>query len=419
MKKTIRGFTSFLIIIGLVLGIPVGTDVIAASSGAPSVQAEISISVINNFGEDPATERNFTWDTPPTIKTGLIEYCPRTKFKGFNSNNIIETPALSYESKTDAGSRMIHKISLDNLKPGTEYVYRIRNDNGTVSPQGTFQTAGKKPEQFTFIQITDTQGSNAKDYRLWANTLDKALQKFPDTRFLIHTGDMVDDGQKISQWDLFSDAVKPELMNLPIEPVVGNHEATNKNGTNTNEKNFTDKYSLPDETGTGAPSGTVYSFDYGDAHIAVLNTECSSDNLKKEGDWLQSDMAKSDKPWKIIALHRGLYGATYDSAAIRKIWSPIFDKAGIDLVLQGHDHNYVRTFPMKSEKKVKTGKGTVYLTADSGGVKFYPKKWRSWQAVDLQPNTQMYIAVTVDKDKMVVEAYDVNNNLKDTFTLKK
>jgi Predicted phosphohydrolases len=421
MIRILKRLISFLIITYLVFGIPISTDVLAISASAPiaTAQQSTSISVVNNFGEDPKTERNFTWNTLQKIKTGFIEYCPKDEFQSFNDHNVIIVTAQSYESKNDTDCRMIHKVSLKNLKPGTEYIYRVGNGTDIISPQGTFKTAEKNSDQFTFIQITDTQGSNAKDYKVWENTLDNALKKFPDAKFLLHTGDMEDNGQKISQWDLFSDAVKSELMNLPIEPAVGNHEVLNKNGTNLNAKNFIDKFNLPEETGTGAPSGTIYSFDYGNAHIAVLNTECSSDNLKKEGDWLKSDMEKSDKPWKIVALHRGLYGATYDSSTIRKAWAPIFDQAGIDLVLQGHDHNYVRTFPMNNNTKVQAGKGTVYITADSGGVKFYPQKWRSWQAVDLQPYRQMFVAVTISKSKLVIEAYDVNDTLKDTLTLNK
>jgi len=306
---------------------------------------------------------------------------------------------------------------LKNLKPGTTYVYQVGNGTDLISTQGTFRTASEQPEPFTFLQITDTQGANSKDYSVWRHTLDIALNAFPDARFLLLTGDMVDNGQEIEQWDLFTDAVKSEFMSLPIEPVVGNHEAINDNGTNPDNKNFIDRFNLPIIMGTGAPSGTVYSFDYGYAHIAVLNTECSSNNLNKEADWMKADMDNSDKPWKIVALHRGPYGATYDSAVVRNALTPAFDEAGIDLVLQGHDHNYIRTYPMKNKIKAPVGKGTVYITPNSGGVKFYPVKPRFWQAVDLQSYTQMFLAVTVDKNTLKVQAYDVNNKLIDTLNL--
>jgi hypothetical protein len=208
-------------------------------------------------------------------------------------------------------------------------------------------------------------------------------------------------------------------MGLAILPVLGNHDALNKNNTNANGKNFTDRFNLPKELDTGAPAGTVYSFDYGDAHIAVMNTQCGSLNLKKQAEWLKKDMAASQKPWKIVALHRGPYGATYDSTDIRKAWVPTFDTLGIDLVLQGHDHNYLRTYSMKNGVKVKAGEGTLYLTGNSGGVKFYPTKARSWQAIDLQPNIQMYIAIKASKSTMKIEAYDVKNTLIDSLTINK
>lgn len=386
---------------------------------AKSLKVIDSVSVVNNFGKDPKTEHNFTWYTASSIKNGAVEYCPKDQFNGFDKTNIMKAYARNYETKTDADTRMIHKVELNNLKPGTEYVYRVELDSDGVSPQGMFKTAEQDSGKFTFINITDTQGDTAKDYNIWKNTLDKAIEQFPDARFLVHTGDMVDDGQRIKQWELAVNAVKDELMNLIVVPVVGNHEVLNKNRTNTDEKNFTDWFNLPVEQDTGVPAGTVYSFDYGSAHIAVMNTQCGSKNLRKQADWLRRDMAKKDKPWKIVALHRGPYGATYDTTDIRNAWAPVFDEVGIDLVLQGHDHNYVRSYPMKNKAKVKAGEGTVYMVSNSGGVKFYPQKTRSWQAVDFQPKTQMYIAVTVDGNKMEIKAYDVKDVLRDSIVLEK
>lgn len=387
-------------------------------SGAASAQTAIPKSIINTFGKDPTTGRCFTWNTAAGVKSGFVEYCIKDEFKGFDKSNIIRTAARSYEVKNDLDKRVIHKAELKNLKSGTEYVYRVGDTNG-YSEKGAFKTAERDLKSFTFINITDTQGVTVGDYAKWKNILDKALEKFPSARFLVHTGDMVDNGDKTNQWDNFTGAVKSELMDLPIVPVVGNHDVLNKNLTNYNAKDFTDRFDLPVEQDTGAPDGTVYSFDYGNAHIAVMNTQCGSDNFKKQGDWLRKDMAKTKKAWKVVALHRGPYGATYDTTDIRQAWVPVFDELGIDLVLQGHDHNYVRSYPLKKGAVVEPGKGTIYMVGNSGGVKFYPLKPRSWQEVDLQPKTQMYIAVTVSDTEMVIKAYDSKNALKDSVTIKK
>lgn len=399
------------------------TDVISTTGSQSPEQIKSLLtafkSITETFGEDPESGRNFTWITSAAVKTGVVQYCDKISFEGFDKPNVTEVTARSYITSTDADTRAVHKAQLGNLKPGTEYIYRVGDNAGGFSPQGVFKTAGPGPEQFTFINITDTQGGNPKDYGVWKNTLDKALGRFPDARFLVHTGDMVDVGQDISQWDMFTTAVQPEFLNLPVMPAVGNHEGINKNGTNKNFKNFTDRFSLPEAQDTGAPAGTVYSADYGNAHIAVMNTQCGAGSLQKQADWLRKDMKRSDRKWKIVALHRGPYGATYDTTDIRRVWTPAFDEAGVDLVLEGHDHNYMRSYPMKGNKAVQEGKGTVYIVSNTGGVKFYPAKKRSWQAVDLQPGIQMYIAVTVSDNKMVIDAYDINNTLRDSVTLSK
>ena len=385
---------------------------------APLTNPAAPFSITTNFGEDPGTGCNFTWFTSKPVKTGFVEYCKRKDFVGFDKSNIVRVEAKSTARKTDIDNRTIYKAAVNHLLPGTEYVYRVGSYGG-YSAQGTFTTAGSDPGGFTFLNITDTQGGSARDYGVWKNTLDKALSKFPDARFLVHTGDMVDAGYLAKQWDMFVGAVQGELLNLPILPVVGNHEVTNKNKTNYNAGNFIDRFNLPDARIEGVPAGTVYSVNYGDVHIAVMNTQCGTGTYKKQVEWLEKDMSSSNKPWKVVALHRGPYGATYDTTDIRKAWVPVFDKLGVDLVLQGHDHNYVRTYPMKNGKIVKAGMGTIYMVGNSGGVKYYPLVKRSWQAVGLQPKTPMYIAVTVNKTKMAINAYDSKDVLRDTVTLVK
>jgi hypothetical protein len=413
MKKILLKLSGLLILICIVYAIFVSKPMPATALDTTPT------SVINNFGKDPETQRNFTWFTSESIKTSGIEYCPKNEFMGFDKKNIIKVIDHNYKTNTDTDTFMVHKVELDKLQPGTEYVYRVGSSISGYSEQGLFRTAEQNLNSFTFINITDTQGSNAKDYALWKNTLDKALAKFPSAKFLLHTGDMTDNGGKTYQWDLFTDAAKRELLSLPIEPVVGNHEVINTNNKNKNAKNFTDRFNLPKELNTGTRQGTVYSFDYGNVHIAIMNTQCGSSNFKKQSEWLKTDMKKSNKPWKIVALHRGPYGATYDTTDIRNAWAPVFDELKIDLVLSGHDHNYVRSYPMKNNSKVKAGQGTLYMISNTGGIKFYPKKSRSWQKVNFQPYTQMYLAITTDKQQMKIGAYDIKNVLRDAITLSK
>lgn len=404
LKKLI----SIILLVIMIFSIGPGNSFALATS--------IPQNITNSFSDDAKTERNFTWTTLSTELSSSIEYCIKSEFVGFGKNNIISIPVMGYTVKTVVDKRKIYKVNLIDLKPGTEYIYRIGNSNG-YSTHSSFRTEGENSADYTFINITDTQGTTSANYAVWNNTLTSAFTKFPNASFIIHTGDMVDNGENIKQWDMALNAVKAKLMNIPIMPAVGNHDAFNKNKLNISLHSFTDRYNLPVEIGTDAPAGTVYSFDYGDAHIAVLNTEAGSKSIIKQAAWLKKDMLESSKAWKIVALHRGPYGSTYDLSDIRKALVPTFDEIGVDLVLQGHDHNYMRSKPMLGGYEVSAGKGTVYINSNSGGVKFYPAISRTWQAIDLQPKVQMYLAITVSKIKLSINAYDIKGKLYDSYIM--
>jgi len=400
---------------------PIAALLLVALSMQPCFAVGSSfISETNSFGENPATQHGFAWSTSAAVAKSWIEYCPKSAFTSFSEKSIGHVTASAYTAVNDGGKRRVFKVDLSNLQPDTDYIYRLVASDGSTSPNGIFRTAGTLAERFSFLNITDTQGADAKDYGVWGKTLSMALKQNPDARFLVHTGDIVDNGDSIAQWDEFAQAAQGMLLNLPIEPAVGNHDVLNKNKTNGSVHNFTDLFETPRNVGTGTVPGTAYSFDYSNVHIAVMNTECGASNLASQAKWLLQDMKKSNKPWKIVALHRGPYGGPHDSSDIRKIWVPAIDQAGVDLVLEGHDHNYIRTYPMKGGVAVKPGKGTVYIDSNTGGVKdYYMPVSHYWQAVDFQPGTQMYLAVTVDGSALTVKAYDVSNALIDTLRLNK
>src|SRR5665647_2256879 len=196
MKIRKLGLINILVAILILVTVSVsGNEVVFALTDTPQ-------SITSTFGKEAETMHNFTWITSKDITSGVIEYCAKDEFTGFGQKNIQTAGASSYGTNTDTDARMIHKVELRNLNSGTDYVYRV----GTIwsyGPQGVFRTAGNEPNGCSFLNITDTQGYTAKDYAIWENTIDKALNNFPQARFLIHTGDMVDDG-KISQWNLFT-----------------------------------------------------------------------------------------------------------------------------------------------------------------------------------------------------------------------
>lgn len=421
MKQTHRkiGGRILLLLIFFLLGTAIGCT--PKTIKPPLSETPIPIfSITNTFGEDPMKERNFTWETIGTGEIGIIQYVEEKNYTDFNAKTITEQTAIQRESLMLGEMRTLYQVELQGLKPGTVYRYRL-GVKGSFSKEATFITASKGEETFHFLTITDFQGDTKEDYQVWKNTLEKGLIQFPKTAFLLLTGDLTDNGDNIEQWDLVIGEVQEVLLTLPVVPLLGNHDVINKDGSNPEGKNFRDRFTLPIVDIPGTPEETVYSFDYGSAHIAVLNTEVSKEGMESQVVWLKKDMVASEKNWKIVALHRGPYGTVHykDSEKIRGIWPEVFDELGIDLVFQGHEHNYTRSYPLKGGVPVSRGSGTLYVTANSGGPKFYPKTNQALQEVVLQPGTQMFIGVTLSKNSLDLQAYDVKGQRWDQVVLTK
>lgn len=152
----------------------------------------------------------------------------------------------------------------------------------------------------------------------------------------------------------------------------------------------------------------------------MLNTEAAID---EQSDWLRQDLAATHQPWLIVALHRGPYGGnTYKKV---KEWVDIFDTYKVDLVLQGHNHEYSRSYPLrngqitgKADAPVADHAGTVYVVTNASGAKLNEKKEdRFYHAVHLQNGQPMFAAITIQKDTLVYEAYTADGMPVDRFAI--
>jgi hypothetical protein len=109
----------------------------------------------------------------------------------------------------------------------------------------------------------------------------------------------------------------------------------------------------------------ICSFDYGNAHIAVLATELPESDWPSMMQWLQQDMTTFGKTWKIVIIHRPPYHAHPNSGngLMHKYLPPVVDAAGVDLVVSGHDHMYARSLPLLNGQP--DSSGAIYLIAGS------------------------------------------------------
>ncbi len=408
------------------------------------------IAIAMSFLNEAKTNRSFAWYTsyerpdsaPAGIMDSIVEVVPADQ--GFDSpakqrftGDPADTKALNLKiTGSTTGAFISHKAVASGLAPGTAYKYRVGSD-GNWSAEGSFTTEGEKEDTYSFLYMTDSQGANTHDYEVWADTLKNGLDDYPDAKFLVMTGDQVDAGSLESQWlDYFG---KPQnmLMKLPLMAAVGNHEGPYND-------NYYYHFNYPnDSIDDPLPPGSVYSFDYGEAHIMVMNTmdmgwdERQRNSFNQQIEWLKREVAETDKKWKVVAFHKAIYSlgghaAETEIKELRETLYPVFDELGIDVVLQGHDHVYVRSNQMYGNKVVENvvkdengnplnPDGTLYMINNSSGTKFYDVNKNVdpyFAAVYEQPKMPIYSGILMTEDSFTINSYKSGDTAPfDTYTI--
>ena len=350
---------------------------------------------------------------------------------------------LPYEFKMNR-----HTVTLSGLEEGATYYYRVGSEErGWWSDTGSVRTADGS-EDVTFLHLADPQSQSEAQYqRAWANTLESAFEVYPEADFVINTGDLVDHGDNQKQWAWMFNTASDSLMNTYMMPAAGNHE---DHGTNAIDNYFV----LPDVPEQDKTTGVYYSFDYNNAHFAVLNSNNLNENEGLSDDqikWLTDDMTKSDAQWKFVTIHKAPYsqGSHYkddDVCAIREQLQTLMPQLDIDMVFQGHDHVYMRTGSLVNNantayetaylnhggKVYKTQvqpTGTTYVISGTCGVKTYIQndvtltdKYFPRGETILSVDAPMFSAVEIRDGILYFDAYSITDKgaeAVDSFAIQK
>lgn len=303
-----------------------------------------------------------------------------------------------------------HKIHLANLKANTTYSYDVLND-GSEEGKGTLTTYSDKIEPFNFVAIGDTR--SRKD--IHAKILAKITEVNP--RFLVNSGDLVGNGRSITDWEAFFEVSNEFMKNIPYYPVLGNHEK--------DSPYYYDLFDLPNNE-------RYYYFTVGDALFIVLDSEgirettpnYIADREKfwtdtgiqydiKQKVWLEDvlDLHK-EAGFVFVFQHLPLYSImksrVAESKETRDFYGDIFERHGVQIFLNGHDHHYHHALKNKVH----------YITAAGGGAPLY-----DFDAI--QPETVKYskiehfVNVEVKEKEAVLHVIDINGNEFDTITVQR
>lgn len=446
-----------------------------------------------------ATKMNYAWyskkadEAKVRISTN-VDMSKTTEADGSNtySENYKEFTGTSKEyKKIDDVTYYANKVTITELKENTTYYYQCLVDGKWTSVK-KFKTGDTSNFSFLYVgdpQIgaskgqTPTESSEAQsadiaarnDAFSWNKTLTAAISEHSDVDFIVSAGDQInntgdDNGQEREYAGFLSADV---LSNVPVAPTIGNHDS--KFANYQNHFNVPNAYTKEQNA---TPAGNDYYYTYGDVLFIVLNTN-NYNCADHEALIKKAEQAAPNAKWKIVTFHHDIYGSGYDHSdsdgiVLRTQLTTLLDKYDIDVVLQGHDHTYSRSYMLTSDGNthtaytkdnvkdeyfnVKDGKtddsaalsskqeylnqnlcykivdktqgtinnpeGVLYMEANSAtGSKYYNliSTQQDYIAERSQTWTPTYSVVNVTSDSFTINTYDVNtgDKIDNSFTITK
>lgn len=364
---------------------------------------------------DPRTTQTIQWRTSAKITKGYVRYLARPADTAVDWAKARTKRAVTkpLSTPTLVNDPLIHRhtVALSGLKPGTAYAYSV----GDGTPEGwtepaEFTTAPREVEPFSFIYMGDAQNGLDK----WGILLRNAHQARPDAAFYLMAGDLVNRGGERWDWDSFFEHSKGVFNQRTLVPVLGNHEYQGGE-----PKLYHAQLKLLRNGPKTIPTERAYAFEYSNAKFIILD---SNQPEAKQTAWLERELSRTKAKWKFVSYHHPAYssGGNRDNVALRNLWTPLFDKYHVDLALQGHDHAYLRTYPMRGQQRVaSTREGTVYVISVSG-TKHYDQPPHDYTEVGFtKVSTYQVLDIQIAGDRLVYRAHDVDGKVRDEFVIEK
>jgi len=317
--------------------------------------------------------------------TVVVKYGPSDTYGDMAKTEFIATTTASPVT-------YIHKIKLQGLSAGTRYFYQAFQGSSTFPGSG-FITAVNPGTPFRFTWMADFR-TNVSVHDSIA-----ALLLTASPAMSLYGGDLCVNSEYDSWKKEFFRNNELELISkVPFFNTPGNHE-----GWGTNARAFTQN---PE-----SPSGTqdYYSFDYGDLHVLSINYELPYDENSPQYKFAVSDLASSNKSWKIVICHAPAYcaGGHGNDIGMIKLTNNIFEKNHVNLVISGHTHFYQHNLVH----------GIHHLVIGSAGAPLYTPEKSSYTVRSAKDYNWAIGEVT--SQKLTLTIYNAENKRLDRIELTK
>jgi hypothetical protein len=323
------------------------------------------------------------------------------------------------------------------LRPGTSYHYRFRLADGTTTPDATFRTAPARgaAQPFTFTAFAD-HGVNTgppdgqtgftdnyykpDDARRSATPAESIVASIAARRPAFHllAGDICyadpnGAGQPVRNnaprgadsgftnfdptlWTTYFATIEKSAAYTPWMFATGNHDmealydSNTAGGASHGYAGHAARLDLPTTGPSRCPS--VYSITYSNVAVISLDANDLSQEIPTNAgysggqqlSWLTDILTRyrADPAINFVVafFHHCAFATSSAHASdggVRAALAPLFDRFSVDLVVQGHNHQYERTNPIRAGRSTTQAPdqstiwpardGTTYICVGSGG----------------------------------------------------
>jgi predicted MPP superfamily phosphohydrolase len=307
--------------------------------------------------------------------------------------------AVNWKTKTEDDAATDHRYRLAGLKRGTTYEYYLENSTGEALTQTyTFSTQKNitAEDPLRVAVFGDSGVASTTQYEVAAEMASW------EPELLLHTGDIAySSGTEQEFIDKVFTVYSHLFSEIPFYASIGNHDYITESAG---------PYKDLFETPTNSGNEDYYSFNYDNIHFISLNSNLDYSVDSTMYAWLANDLAATNKKWVIVFFHHPPYssGAGHGSTTdMQTTIVPLFETYQVDLVLNGHDHDYERFEKMT---------GVQYIVTGGGGNGLYELGTELEEsAVFLSENH--FVGLTIGPNELQLEAIDEDGFVFDSTTL--
>ncbi|MBD2250473.1 metallophosphoesterase family protein [Nostoc parmelioides] len=249
----------------------------------------------------------------------------------------------------------------------------------------------KKDLLLRFVSVADT-GTGARGQYAVAKAMTLYHKQNP-YNLVVLAGDNIYNNGEIEKVNAVFERPYQDLLKqgVKFQACLGNHDIRTDNGD--------PQVRYP---GFNMNGRRYYTFRRDRVQFFALDTNNNAD-WQNQLTWLEKELSSSNAPWKIVFGHHPIYssGVYGSNQAFIKTFTPLFQKYGVQLYINGHEHSYERTRAID---------GTTYLIcgAGAGNRPVGRSKWTEYSTSDLS-----FATYEVYPDRIELSAIATNNRVFD------